>query len=236
KNYYGDLAGTGLDHVAFAWSFTTAPVVEDMRILRDGLQGVGPFARLANDFPAKATALRVSGLAAHVEDDPPSWQSDPKCKNGGKHPFILRADDLLPQVGPLAGAIGGAGILSQPETDALLEALKYVDYLVVGTYPVTYLLGDPDHEDPSTRFELDYKTGQGRIGKDVGHFMLAVPKARNGMKQPFPSVVWQHGTTLSDIEVLIRAGFFARQGLATIGFDAPGHGLTLDPGQLTLVH
>jgi hypothetical protein len=232
-NYYGDLAGTGLDHVAFAWSFTTAPVQDDLEVLRDGLFGTGPFAYLANSFPPKATALRTSGLAAHMEDDPPNWQADPKCKNGGKHPFIIRADDLLPQVGPLASALGG-GALSQPETDALLESLKYVDYLVVGTYPVTYLMGDPDHEDPAERFQLDYATGKGRIGRDNGHFMLAVPKARGAMKQPFPSVVWSHGTTLSDIEVLIRAGFFARQGLATIGFDAPGHGLVVEPGQATL--
>ena len=53
-------------------------------------------------------------------------------------------------------------------------------------------------------------------------------------KQPFPSIIWGHGTTLSDIETLVRAGYFARSGLATIAFDAPGHGLVLEPGQLTL--
>ena len=30
-NYFGDIAGTGLDHVAFAWTFTTQPTHEDMR-------------------------------------------------------------------------------------------------------------------------------------------------------------------------------------------------------------
>ena len=46
-NYYGDIAGSGLDHVAFAWTFTTMPVHEDMKLLHDGLYGKGPFARFA---------------------------------------------------------------------------------------------------------------------------------------------------------------------------------------------
>ncbi|MGH7295127.1 MAG: hypothetical protein ACRELB_09350, partial [Polyangiaceae bacterium] len=53
--YYGDIAGTGLDHVAFAWTFTTEPVAEDMVLLRDGLYGQGPFARIASQFPPAAT-------------------------------------------------------------------------------------------------------------------------------------------------------------------------------------
>ena len=43
-NYYGDIAGTGAAHIAFAWTFTTEPVYEDLRLLRDGLYGKGPFA------------------------------------------------------------------------------------------------------------------------------------------------------------------------------------------------
>lgn len=234
-SYYGDLAGTGLDHVAFAWSFTTAPVVEDLRLLRDGLFGTGPFARLANDFPPRATALRSRGLASKIEDEPADWASRPQCAKAAGRPYVLRVDDLLSQIGPLASALGGSGLLSDSQTGALVDALSYVDYLVVGTYPVTYFMGDPDHEDPTERFRLNYATGDGRVGRDVGHFVLAVPKARGAQKQPFPSVVWAHGTTLSDVEVLIRAGFFARQGLATVGYDAPGHGLVLEPGQLTLM-
>ena len=50
--YYGDIAGTGLAHVAFAWTFTTAPVRDDLRLLREGLYGRGVFARIGRDFPA----------------------------------------------------------------------------------------------------------------------------------------------------------------------------------------
>jgi hypothetical protein len=46
RAYFGDIAGTGLSHVAFTWSFTTGPVTEDLVLLRDGMHGRGPFARL----------------------------------------------------------------------------------------------------------------------------------------------------------------------------------------------
>lgn len=55
--YYGDVAGTGLDHVAFVCTFTTQPVYEDMRLLRDGLHGRGPFARFEREFPPTAIAV-----------------------------------------------------------------------------------------------------------------------------------------------------------------------------------
>lgn len=231
QNYYGDVAGTGLDHVAFAWSFTTAPVVDDLFTLRDGLFGTGPFGWLAREFPAKATAMRSTGLAADPVDDPPGWQQDPKCVSAAKHPYVVRVADVLPQLEPLVKALGGLG---DEETRALKESLGFVETIIVGTYPVTYLMGDPDHEDPAGRFKLDYRNGTGQVGHDVGHFMLAVPKETAEHKQPFASIIWGHGTTLSDIETLVRAGFFARSGLATIAFDAPGHGLVLNRGQLSL--
>ena len=56
-SYYGDIAGTGLDHVAFTWTFTTQPTHEDMRLLRDGLYGKGPFARWKNEYPPELDRL-----------------------------------------------------------------------------------------------------------------------------------------------------------------------------------
>jgi hypothetical protein len=231
-NYYGDIAGTGLAHVAFTWSFTTAPVTEDLRLLRDGLHGKGPFARLATEVPPVATAAQAAGLGATPADNPPGWQNDRKCAEAAKHPYILKLDQAAPQIVDLFAQIGG---LSPSEVAALKDSFQYVDYLVVGTYPVSYLMGDPNAERADERFRLDYRTGEGRIGTDVGHFWMAVPKKTATAKQPFPAVIWSHGTGLSGVEVLIRAGWLARHGLATVGYDAPGHGLALEPGQLTLL-
>jgi hypothetical protein len=59
-NYYGDIAGTGLDHVAFAWTFTTQPTHEDLRLLRDGLYGQGPFARWQSEYATDVTPVRLA--------------------------------------------------------------------------------------------------------------------------------------------------------------------------------
>ncbi len=235
-NYYGSIAGTGLDHVAFTWSFTTAPTIEDLRLLRDGLHGIGPFSRMATLYPPKATAFRLAGLARDSVDDPPNWQSDPRCAVTSKKPYIVTNEELKPAIDLLVQGVAGSSFsFSQPEILALKDTLSYIDHLVVGSFPVSYLLGDPDHEDPNTRFQLNYLTGEGRMVSDVGHFILAVPKVRPGVSQPFNTIVWAHGTAQSDIEIVIRAGYFARQGLATFGFDGPGHGLVINSGLQTLV-
>jgi hypothetical protein len=51
--YYGDIAGTGLDHVAFAWTFTTQPAKTALQGLRDQL----PTATLVTTSSCSTTAL-----------------------------------------------------------------------------------------------------------------------------------------------------------------------------------
>ena len=230
-NYYGDLAGSGLRHVAFAWSFTTAPTTDDLRLLRDGMHGRGPFAHLAGDFPPKATAFRAAGLIHDPKEDTPGWKDTPRCKAVAQKPFVVHYADVKSTIHDLIARVFP---LSAPEVRALEDSLDQVDHFVLGSFPSPYFLGDPQHEDPATRFNLDYKNGTGRVGTDMGHFWLAVPKANAKGAQPFPTVVWGHGTTLNAAEILIRAGYFARQGLATFGFDGPGHGLVLDQGTTLL--
>jgi len=96
-----------------------------------------------------------------------------------------------------------------------------------------HLLGtraDSIGEDPSAKFELDYRTGEGRVTRDTVQFWISVPKARGAARQPFPTTVWAHGTTLHADEIIIRAGYWAKQGLAMMGINMPGHGLWLNPG------
>ncbi len=228
RNYYGDIGGTGLSHVAFAWSFTTGPSTEDLQLLRDGLHGTGPFARLATDYPPTATAFRSAGLLHDPSQDSPAWKQDPKCAAVSQKPFIVKVDQVK---ATLSDLITRVFPLSAPEGRALLESLDSVDHFVLGSYPVAYFVGaDPTHENPFEHFHLNYQTGEGRVVTDVGHFWLSVPKAKGTFKQPFDTVVWGHGTTLNAAETIIRAGYFAKQGIATFGFDGPGHGLVLDQG------
>lgn len=228
--YYGDIAGTGLDHVAFAWSFTTGPQTEDMFLLRDGLHGKGPFAYLARDFPVRATAFRAAGLAREETAETEALaRNTPSCKGALGRPYIAKMDAILPQLKRFIDVFFG---LNGPQADMLIESLKEIDHLVLGTFESPYFIGeDPKREDPDGRFELDFKTGAGRVRRDTVHFWLAVPKTKPGRAQPFPVTTWSHGTTLNGAEILIRAGYFAKQGTAMLGIDMPGHGLVLSPGQ-----
>ena len=58
----------------------------------------------------------------------------------------------------------------------------------------------------------------------------ACPRRRHGFGPPFHVAYWHHGTTLFDTEMFIHAGRYAKNGLALVSIDAPGHGLVLTPG------
>ncbi|MGH7285930.1 MAG: alpha/beta hydrolase family protein, partial [Polyangiaceae bacterium] len=232
SNYYGDIAGTGLDHVAFVWSFTTEPTYEDLRLLRDGLYGKGPLANLATLYPPTATAYPAIGLAATDADEPAGYQNDPRCAPHMQTPFILHPADAKDAIQLL---IKQLFTQSQASSDAFISTFDQVDHVVTGTYQTPYFLGDPDHEDPDARFQIDFKNGIVKnAGSDKGHFFLTVPKKKPGQTEPFPVVLWAHGTSQSDAEIVARAGYFAAQGLAMFGIDMPGHGLALQAGQLSL--
>lgn len=228
RAWFGDLAGSGLEHVAFVWTFTTQPVYEDLRLLRDGLHGAGPFARLATDFPPDARALRAVGTALEEEDEPPgAIDRTASCAPRKRTPFIVKIADTRDAMRELLERALG---LSDGELAQLQEELDNVDHLVIGTFESPYFLGDPKHEDPDGRLSLDYRSGAGRIGRDTVQFWLSVPKANGAAKAPFPVTVWAHGTTLHADEIIVRAGHFAKQGLAMMGINMPGHGLYLTPG------
>lgn len=228
RAYYGDVAGTGLDHVAFVWTFTTQPVYEDMRLLRDGLHGRGPFARFEREFPPVATAARAVGTSLDPADEEPGRvDADPKCAPHKGTPYIVKVAQAKEQFGQLLEQALG---LSGEELRRLQESLESVDHFVIGSYESPYFMGDPKHEDPDARFEIDFKTGQAKVARDTVQFWISVPKSRPGRAQPFPTTVWAHGTTLHADEIVIRAGYFAKQGLAMMGVNMPGHGLYLNRG------
>jgi hypothetical protein len=237
KNYYGDIAGTGLDHVAFAWTFTTQPVYEDMRLLRDGIYGKGPFAHLATDFPPRTSVFPAVGLSRAGIDEPGGWQNDPGCVKPSKTPYVVHLDDVRDVVHNLIGSIGTNGYtISGPPADALeASVVDNIDHFVVGSYEAPYYLGDPKHEDPDGRFHLNFTTGQGDIASDTVQFLLTVPRAQKNRKQPFPLAIWTHATSGSMLSLIARAGYLAQEGIATLGINGPGHGLVVAPGVQALV-
>ena len=232
-NYYGDIAGTGLDRVAFAWTFTTQPIVEDLLLLRDGLYGKGPFARFATEYPPKLSLHPAAGLALADADQPAGWQSKPGCASTSKTPFAAHWVDAKDAIGPFFEKVF---TLSPTSLKQLKDTLaEYVDYFVVGSFDMPNLQGDPKSIDPDQHFRANYVTGEASVFRDKVHFWLSVPKARGDRKPPFPVAYWEHGTTVHDTEMFIHAGNYARNGVALVSTDAPGHGLVLATGEKFLL-
>ncbi len=223
KNYYGDIAGTGLRHVAFAWTFTTQPTIEDMILLRDGLYGKGPFARFKDEYPPKVTLLRAAGKVSGA-DQPADWTSDPICAERAKHPYTVYINDadihqsFLTLYKEVFGYDPG-------DVKALDEANTNVDHVVIGTYQTPFLEGDPKGQDPDARFHLNFKTGEGDVRPDTASFMMVIPKATKQFHQPFPIALFGHGVGGNDTEALLYGGDYARNGVATVTINMPQHGL-----------
>jgi len=231
NNYFGDIAGTGLQHVAFAWTFTTQPVQEDLHLLRDGLYGKGPFAHLSKEFPAHADIRRAVGKVddealASGAQDPPGWRDSAECKDKVKYWRVVRADSVRDTLQSLASQ--GFGI-DGPSLTWLLKTFKAIDHFAIGNFKSPFFItGGPKGTDPTASFDLDYRTGQGKQYSDTVQFMIAVPKQTPQHKQPFPIAYYGHGYTSSMVESLGFAGSLAEQGIATVGMNAVFHGLDLD--------
>jgi hypothetical protein len=225
--YYGDIAGSGLDHVTFTWTFTTMPIHEDMKLLHDGLYGKGPFGYVGPQYPPTLELQPLAGNAAASVGNAPGWQSDPTCTTRAKTPYAMQPNDpdVFSALDMLYRQIFG---FDAGATGFLERGQKNIDYIVVGTFQTPYFEGDPADTDPEeARFHANFMTGQADLHTDTVHFWLTVPKATKTAKAPFPVMFWGHGVTGNDTETLIYAGEMARQGLATFGMDMPEHGLFL---------
>ncbi|MBX3182018.1 MAG: hypothetical protein KIT72_10830 [Polyangiaceae bacterium] len=237
--YYGDVAGTGLDRVSFAWTFTTQPVVEDLRLIRDGLYGTGPFAYLSKQFPAAVDLMRITGPVdskqrADGMEEPARWYDDPSlpsCQGRLNEAYLLDFEANRGILSTLATQFGITGAAAQ-ELTASWEAISHA---VIGSFRAPFFIsGGPRGTSPSASFNLDYETGEGEVHSDSVQFILTVPKAQPGHAQPFPVAYYGHGYTSSNIEHLGFAGSLAKQGIASVGVNSTFHGLGFDRNTETL--
>jgi len=231
--YWGDLAGTGLDHVAFTWSYTTQPTVADLKALRDGLYGQGPFGRWAKQYPPRLELNRtvglVSGLLHGDNKDPADWKTSTDAtaagcakKIGNLH--VVKYADIRDQMKILLTQ--GFGFPEGPGSELLLSTFENIDHMVVGTFKSPFLVeGGPKGTDPNASFNLNYTTGQGEETEDTVELWLAVPRETAKFKQPFNVDIYGHGYTGNFSEMLLYAGNMAQHGVATVGINAVGHGL-----------
>ncbi len=212
--YGSDLASRGWGGVAFAWSFTTESITGDLRALRDGIYGRGPFARLATQFPPDLTPVPAHGASSLDTCDPVHKR------------YIVTVTDIadaLRQLGP--AALG----LTPDQIEALIQSYDSISHFVLAFYETPYLLGDPNHLDLNETWHIDRATGEARISRDMVPMLIAVPKETAQHHQPFPVAFYGHGYMSTKLEALLYMGFIARQGMATVAIDAQGHGLGADP-------
>ncbi len=208
--------GRSLDEVAFAWSFTTMSIYQDLDALRAGLRGQGPFARLAGEYPP----------------DPYPHQLRDEARPTEGRLYLVEAreiESILTVAGEFILPLISAGADSLP---ALLESYAFVDYFVSGSFKTPYLLDTPDEV-----WDLDPNSGRLVAGGQEVTFWLSVPKAHKHTlsdgtvvehQAPFPVVIYIHGSTSTRLESLGWAGTLGRYGFAVLGLDAVGHGLSFD--------
>jgi len=149
-NYYGDIAGSGAQHIAFAWTFTTAPTYEDLRLLRDGLYGRGPFAYVGTRFPAKAEAIRAVGLATSPADEQIDLRTQAQCKPVLGQPYAVNVAASEETIDQIVQIVLKASFSLTPSQELFLEnELQSIDHFVIGTFQAPYYLSaDPTHESP----------------------------------------------------------------------------------------
>ena len=142
-SYFGDLHKSGISRVAFMWAFTTQPTVDDMKRLRDGLYGRGPFKRWAEMYPPQIELQRLVGLRAGLKEgatDDPGWATsqlgqDAGCPDKIDNLYIIDYDGLRAKMKELVE--GGFEIDPGPDAQLLLRNFDHVSHMVIGTEVAT---------------------------------------------------------------------------------------------------
>lgn len=220
-----------LAQVRFAWSFTTRTPTRELEVIREGLYGSGPLARLSEEFPADFMMIH-----------------DAKGGKEGENPLIFRVDRVLDFVAPLVSDVAG-----QASGDAIIETFEDVDYVVSGTFRSPHFLVDADGlADPIPSadeieegdhfaidrlnmaneddfFDLDTETGVASYTEDEVTFICVVPKETPSQKAPFPTIIYSHAIGSTRLEGMVFAGAMSKFGMATCAIDAIGHGIAIPP-------
>lgn len=207
--------GLGLSDVAFTWSFTTQSITRHYKVVRDGLYGVGPMARLAAEFPAKL--LRVFDLK----------KAGPTVANAK----IVTGEEFIAmakKIGPLIGL----GDENDPTFKSILEGQKFIKHHVIFQFESPQFFRRTDGEEKTLPlaeqvWELDPVTGKAFVRSERITVWMTIPRTGTGAKQPAPVAILGHGYTGNKLDPIVFGGYFARQGMATIGVEAVGHGIGL---------
>ena len=204
--------GLGEGDVAFAWTFTTQSISQDYQRVRDGLYGQGPLAPLATDFPAALSRLD------DVRD----------AKGGVVNTKVVPMNDFIPLALKLLELTGA----SEAEKKMFGATLANVDFVVAGAVRSPQLFPRNDTKGEMLPLYRQVWSMDLPARSEEVPFWMFVPKNRKG---PVPAALFIHGHGGSKFDALPFAGVLASYGIATIGMDAPSHGVGLTNVQLAVV-
>ena len=204
--------GLALKDVAFTWSFTTQNLTHDYKEVRDGLYGIGKLAQVGKDFPATLSHLyQVRDPAAGVTNT----RIVPMAK------FLPLALQLLQLTG------------STKDQVAVFKAtMGNVDFVASGTIASPQFFPRKDADGKMLPLYDQVWNLKAKPRSEDVPFWIFVPKNRTG---PAPVAIFIHGHGGSMFDALPFAGLLASYGIATMGIDAPSHGVALPDSEAQLV-
>lgn len=224
---YGDVATRGWDGISFAWTFTTQSTTDDLDVIREGLYGRGTMDYLAETFgPDYALAPMQGGTRAQCGEI------------NGTQLFIAPGDQFLDALTRAAGPALG---LNPEQSELVANSYRNLSHVVVAYFDSPYFLGDPDTTGLEDTFQVDYQTGEARVGRDTLSMILFVPKEgplqADGTRRgaPFPTAFYVHGYGSASAEPLPFMGFMTQHGVAGAMINAEGHGVSFDQSFLPLL-
>jgi hypothetical protein len=221
-----EFGGLQWSDVAFAWSFTTGSVDQDLRAVRDGLYGFGAQKHLNTDFPADIAKLH------------PAWADLSGGDEGKPIPrpnlHIVSGEQMATIVQLVSAANVGLDIQAGTEFGKrFYESLKYVDYFVLGSYWTPMLFQRKDSRGQYLQYNQmswppDLDRTAARTQPELVTFWLAVPKKEISPRKdgkPASVAIVGHGYTGNKFVEVQFAGYFARHGMASIAIDNVSHGV-----------
>lgn len=197
--------GADSGNIAFAWTFVTSTVQNQVEEVRNGLYGKGLFAWLKD--MATQGFVDIHNTSIPFDGDgsrPKEYPLDPH-----DNIYTLKGtfvDGLIKVI---------AAFLPQAKN----YKFNYVDYFVFGDLQSVDFRDTPDRV-----WQINDKTGFAKVENYKIPFMIMIPKATAHHKPPFKVVLYAHGNQTSRFELLLFANYIARQGLAAIVVDEIGHG------------
>ena len=225
-------AGLTMQDVAFAFSFTTQSVASSWRAVREGLYGHGIQSHLGTDYPPVVDELLPMRDTSRFHTN---------------RPYLLWGENWIEAAKPLATSFLGLDPLSA-QYKGLADSLRYIDYFVIGRYQSPQLFPRREKDGqlqpidgdgvllPLNRqsWPQDLDRVKAPAYPETVYFTLAVPRKEvsvRGQGKPAPTVILSHGYGGNRFPIMQYAGYFARQGMATIAIDGPSHGIGLSKDQ-----